>query len=98
MQRRTTRTGHRHGAARPDHQNHQERPSPLTDMRTSPDAVVEPLARRSSLSDLRPAHVSGHDSFAQLKFKPASREGHPISVRATVRYNFRRISPPSAGK
>jgi TonB family protein len=33
----------------------------------------------------------------QLKFKPATRAGQPISVRATVRYNFRRISPPAAG-
>lgn len=31
----------------------------------------------------------------QLKFKPATRDGHPASVRATVRYNFRRLSEPA---
>lgn len=31
-------------------------------------------------------------AIRQLKFKPATRDGKPISVRATVRYNFRRLS------
>src|SRR6185295_14800186 len=31
----------------------------------------------------------------QLKFKPARRNGRPASVRATVRYNFRRIKEPA---
>lgn len=35
-------------------------------------------------------------AIRQLKFKPASREGRPISVRATVRYNFRRINAPTS--
>jgi len=30
-------------------------------------------------------------AIRQLKFKPATRDGKPISVRAVVRYNFRRI-------
>jgi TonB family protein len=34
-------------------------------------------------------------AIRQLKFKPASREGRPISVRATVRYNFRRLNAPN---
>jgi TonB family protein len=34
-------------------------------------------------------------AIRQLKFKPATRDGHPISVRAAVRYNFRRITEPA---
>ena len=30
-------------------------------------------------------------AIRQLKFNPATRNGHPISVRAMIRYNFRRI-------
>ena len=33
-------------------------------------------------------------AIRQLKFKPATRDGHPVSVRAAVRDNFRRISEP----
>lgn len=36
-------------------------------------------------------------AIRQLKFNPATRDGNPISVRAMVRYNFRRITEP-AGK
>jgi TonB family protein len=31
-------------------------------------------------------------AIRQLKFKPATRDGNPVSVRATVQYNFRRIN------
>ncbi|MCI0490588.1 MAG: energy transducer TonB [Blastocatellia bacterium] len=31
-------------------------------------------------------------AIRSLKFKPATRDGRPVSVRALVRYNFRRIS------
>ncbi|HLG14895.1 MAG TPA: energy transducer TonB [Blastocatellia bacterium] len=31
-------------------------------------------------------------AIRQLKFKPATRDGKPISVRALIRYNFRRVS------
>lgn len=34
-------------------------------------------------------------AIRQLKFKPATRDGRAVSVRATVRYNFRRISDSS---
>ncbi|MFL6216949.1 MAG: energy transducer TonB [Blastocatellia bacterium] len=34
-------------------------------------------------------------AIRQLKFKAALREGRPLSVRATVRYNFRRLSEPA---
>jgi TonB family protein len=34
-------------------------------------------------------------AIRQLKFKPATRDAKPVSVRATVRYNFRRISEPA---
>jgi protein TonB len=30
-------------------------------------------------------------AIRQLKFKPATRDGRPVSVRAVVRYNFRRV-------
>jgi TonB family protein len=30
-------------------------------------------------------------AIRQLRFKPATRDGRPVSVRATVRYNFRRL-------
>ena len=30
-------------------------------------------------------------AIRQLKFKPATREGQPVSVRALIRYNFRRV-------
>jgi TonB family protein len=35
---------------------------------------------------------SAERAIRSLKFKPATRDGKPISVRATVRYNFRRLS------
>ena len=31
-------------------------------------------------------------AIRQLKFKPATRDGKPVSVRAVVRYNFRRVA------
>ncbi|HJQ25419.1 MAG TPA: energy transducer TonB [Blastocatellia bacterium] len=34
-------------------------------------------------------------AIRQLKFKPATHAGQPVSVRATVRYNFRRVSEPA---
>jgi hypothetical protein len=39
---------------------------------------------------------SAERAIHQLKFKPATRDGKPISVRAVVRYNFRRVSEPTA--
>jgi hypothetical protein len=33
-------------------------------------------------------------AIRQLKFKPATRDGNPISVRAMIRYNFRRVPEP----
>jgi TonB family protein len=33
-------------------------------------------------------------AIRQLKFKPATRDGRPVSVRAVVRYNFRRVDSP----
>jgi TonB family protein len=36
--------------------------------------------------------ASAERAIRQLKFKPATRDGTPISVRAIVRYNFRRLS------
>lgn len=33
-------------------------------------------------------------AIRQLKFKPAARDGRPVSVRAVVRYNFRRVDSP----
>ncbi|HTG15134.1 MAG TPA: energy transducer TonB, partial [Blastocatellia bacterium] len=39
---------------------------------------------------------SAERAIRQLKFKPATRDAKPISVRATVRYNFRRSSEPPA--
>jgi TonB family protein len=38
---------------------------------------------------------SAERAIHQLKFKPATRDGRPISVRAVVRYNFRRVSEPT---
>jgi TonB family protein len=35
---------------------------------------------------------SAERAIRQLKFKPATRDGKPVSARATVRYNFRRLS------
>ena len=35
---------------------------------------------------------SSERAIRQLKFKPASRDGNPMSVRAMIRYNFRRVS------
>jgi TonB family protein len=46
---------------------------------------------------------SAERAIRRLKFKPATRDGRPVSVRAGVRYNFRRVddsnvkpSPPAA--
>lgn len=39
---------------------------------------------------------SAERAIRQLKFKPATRDGKPISVRAFIRYNFRRIDEPIA--
>ncbi len=33
-------------------------------------------------------------AIRQLKFKPATRDGQPVSVRAVIRYNFRRTGVP----
>ncbi len=38
---------------------------------------------------------SSERAIRQLKFKPATRDGKPISVRALIRYNFRRVSAPA---
>ena len=38
---------------------------------------------------------SAEQAIRQLKFKPATRDKKPISVRATVRYNFRRVAEPT---
>jgi len=35
---------------------------------------------------------SAERAIRQLKFKPATRDRKPVSVRATIRYNFRRLS------
>lgn len=40
---------------------------------------------------------SSESAIRQLKFKPAIRDGNPISVRAMIRYNFRRV-PESPNK
>ena len=40
---------------------------------------------------------SSERAIRQLKFKPATRDGNAINVRAMIRYNFRRIAEP-AGK
>jgi hypothetical protein len=37
---------------------------------------------------------SSERALLQLKFKPGTRAGEPISVRAMIRYNFRRIVEP----
>lgn len=37
---------------------------------------------------------SSERAIRQLKFKPATRDGKPISVRAMIRYNFRRVPEP----
>jgi hypothetical protein len=37
-------------------------------------------------------------AIRQLKFKPATRNGQPISVRALIRYNFRRVSQPTSSR
>jgi TonB family protein len=39
---------------------------------------------------------SAERAIRQLKFKPATRDGKPINVRALVRYNFRRVSESSS--
>jgi TonB family protein len=38
---------------------------------------------------------SSERAIRQLKFKPAAREGDPISVRAMIRHNFRRVTQPA---
>jgi TonB family protein len=39
---------------------------------------------------------SAEKAIHQLKFKPATRDGKPVSVRALIRYNFRRVTDASA--
>ena len=38
---------------------------------------------------------SAERAIRQLKFKPATRDGKPVSIRALIRYNFRRVSEPN---
>lgn len=38
---------------------------------------------------------SSERAIRQLKFKPATRDGNPINVRAMIRYNFRRVTEPA---
>jgi len=40
--------------------------------------------------------ASAERAIRQLKFKPATRDGQPLSVRAVVRYNFHRINEPAS--
>lgn len=37
---------------------------------------------------------SAEHAIRQLKFKPATRDGKPVSVRALIRYNFRHVNEP----
>jgi hypothetical protein len=37
---------------------------------------------------------SSERAIRKLQFKPASRDGVPINVRAMIRYNFRRVTEP----
>jgi TonB family protein len=37
-------------------------------------------------------------AIRQLQFKPATRNGQPVSVRALIRYNFRRVGPAAPGR
>jgi TonB family protein len=39
---------------------------------------------------------SAERAIRQLKFKPATHDGKPVSVRAMIRYNFRRIIEPTS--
>lgn len=39
---------------------------------------------------------SAERAIRQLKFKPATRDGKPVNVRALIRYNFRRVSEAAA--
>ena len=39
---------------------------------------------------------SAERAIRQLKFKPALRDGNPVTVRALIRYNFRRLSEPAS--
>lgn len=38
---------------------------------------------------------SAEHAIRQLKFKPATRDGKPVSARALIRYNFRRLNEPT---
>jgi TonB family protein len=38
---------------------------------------------------------SAERAIRQLKFKAAARDGRPVSVRAIIRYNFRRLNEPA---
>ncbi len=38
---------------------------------------------------------SAERAIHQLKFKPATRDGRPVSARAVVRYNFRHVDEPA---
>jgi len=39
---------------------------------------------------------SSERAIRQLKFKPGTRDGKPINVRAMIRYNFRRVTEPAS--
>jgi len=39
--------------------------------------------------------ASAERAIRQLKFKPATRDGKPVAVRALIRYNFRRVNDPA---
>ncbi len=67
-------------------------------------AIVEAMAVFRSNGEVGAVEITrwagfGLDESAtaairQLKFKPATREGKPINVRALIRYIFRRVSEP----
>ena len=40
--------------------------------------------------------ASAERAIHQLKFKPATRDDNPVSVRGIVRYNFRRVAEPNS--
>lgn len=70
-------------------------------------ASVEALVVLRSTAEIGEIHIvrwagfgldeSAKRTIHQLKFRPATRDGKPVSVRAVIRYNFRRVAERNTG-
>jgi TonB family protein len=93
---------HATGIKRPEFLNRIKPEYPEDAARADIDAVIEArvvLRSNGEIGEIEIIRWAGFGledaairAIRQLKFRPATRDGRPISVRANLQYNFRRVS------